>query len=263
MVDSLKDEDEKMDIIDKVYEKLCHQPNSTYNQLWLQNITYLRDKKNGSSPYTMRLCRLAAGDKVELWNNEWLKKEYRKCITSNSVIDKNSLKKLSPIITFREARAYDDMVANEVKEGKHKKKEEGHAMVVRKPQATAKKVAATPSAPTGGTVTYREIFEKFLDEDALSKNSLQRVINKFDNIYTDQDIEGFKENYGDKWESELDKFKREFYDHQTKIDPNGQYLLKTTLTRLNVSESVIEKLVEAIRKNHDLKGDDGVSLCRI
>ncbi len=254
MVDSLKDEDEKMDIIDKVYEKLCHQPNSTYNQLWLQNITYLRDKKNGSSPYTMRLCRLAAGDKVELWNNEWLKKEYRKCITSNSVIDKNSLKKLSPIITFREARAYDDMVANEVKEGKHKKKK-----VVRKPQATAKTVAATPSAPTGAAVTYREIFEKFLDEDALSKNSLQRVINKFDNIYTDQDIEGFKEMFGDKWESELDKFKREFYDHQTKIDPNGQYLLKTTLTRLNVSESVIEKLVEAIRKNHDIKGDSVIS----
>ncbi len=139
----------------------------------------------------------------------------------------------------------------------------GDSVITSKPQATAKTVAAAPSVPTGGAVTYREIFEKFLDEDALSRNSLQRVINKFDNIYTDQDIEGFKGMFGNKWESELDKFKREFYDHQTKIDPNGQYLLKTTLTRLNVSESVIEKLVEAIRKNHDIKGDDGVSLCRI
>ena len=45
MVDSLKDEHEKWDIIDKVYAILCNQPNSDYNQLWLQNITYQKDKK--------------------------------------------------------------------------------------------------------------------------------------------------------------------------------------------------------------------------
>lgn len=40
MVDSLKDEKEKSAIINLVYSKLCNQPNSDYNQLWLQNITY-------------------------------------------------------------------------------------------------------------------------------------------------------------------------------------------------------------------------------
>ena len=48
LVESLKNEDEKWDIRDKVFGKLCNQPNSTYNQLWLQNITYQRDKKNGT-----------------------------------------------------------------------------------------------------------------------------------------------------------------------------------------------------------------------
>ena len=33
IVDSLEDEQEKWDIIDKVYVKLCNQPNSDYNQL--------------------------------------------------------------------------------------------------------------------------------------------------------------------------------------------------------------------------------------
>ncbi len=70
MVDSLKDEKEKSAIINLVYSKLCNQPNSDYNQLWLQNITYQQDKRNGASPYTMRLCHVVAGDKnVELWNN--------------------------------------------------------------------------------------------------------------------------------------------------------------------------------------------------
>lgn len=52
MIDSLKDMDA---IIDLVYQKLCNQPNSSYNQLWLQNMTYAQDKKQGTSPYTLPL----------------------------------------------------------------------------------------------------------------------------------------------------------------------------------------------------------------
>ena len=46
--DSLKDEKEKSTIINLVYSKLCNQPNSDYNQLWLQHITYQQDKENGA-----------------------------------------------------------------------------------------------------------------------------------------------------------------------------------------------------------------------
>ena len=58
MIDSLKDMKEKQSIIDLVYYKLCNQPNSDYNQLWLQNMTYTQDKKTGTSPYPLRLCQL-------------------------------------------------------------------------------------------------------------------------------------------------------------------------------------------------------------
>lgn len=107
MVDSLKDEKEKWDIIDRVYSKLCNQPNSTYNQLWLQNITYQKDKKTGVSPYTLRLCQLVAGRQVEpLWNNEWLKPELLTNIPYDSIVDGETLKKVTPVITFRETRVY-------------------------------------------------------------------------------------------------------------------------------------------------------------
>ena len=72
MVESLKSDKEKVDIIAKVYAKLRNQPNSTYSQLWLQNITFQRDKKQRKCPYDMRLCRLVMGKKVELWNNPGL-----------------------------------------------------------------------------------------------------------------------------------------------------------------------------------------------
>ena len=110
MVDSLKDEKEKWDIINKVYSKLCNQPNSTYNQLWLQNITYQKDKKTGASPYTLRLCQLVAGKQIEpLWNNEWLKPELLTNIPYDSVVDGETLKKVTPVITFRERRRYTEI----------------------------------------------------------------------------------------------------------------------------------------------------------
>lgn len=111
MIDSLDDMDEKRSIIDLVYHKLCNQPNSSYNQLWLQNMTYTQDKKQGTSPYTLRLCQLVAGQAVEpLWNNDWLRAEHTTNIPYNSVVDGDTLKKVTPVITFRETRRYNEIL---------------------------------------------------------------------------------------------------------------------------------------------------------
>lgn len=108
MVDSLKDEKEKSAIISLVYSKLCNQPNSDYNQLWLQNITYQQDNKKGTSPYKMKLCRVVAGDKgVELWNNEWVMPKFLSNLHINKIVNIETLKNVTPVITFRERRAYD------------------------------------------------------------------------------------------------------------------------------------------------------------
>lgn len=108
MVDSLKDENEKSAIISLVYSKLCNQPNSDYNQLWLQNMTYQQDKIKGESPYSLHLCQLVAGKDIEpLWNNEWLKNNVSSALHYDKLIDTDVLKKVTPVITFRERRAYD------------------------------------------------------------------------------------------------------------------------------------------------------------
>lgn len=55
----------------------------------------------------MRLCRLVAGDKdVELWNNEWIKQNFVKSLTLTYICDAERLKKVTPVITFRETTAY-------------------------------------------------------------------------------------------------------------------------------------------------------------
>ena len=107
MVDSLKDMKEKRDIINKVYFKLCKQHNSDYNQLWLQNITYTQDKKRKKSPYTIRLCKLVMGNIDEpLWNNDWIRTDLIENMPYDSIVNKEILEKLTPVIMFRETRAY-------------------------------------------------------------------------------------------------------------------------------------------------------------
>lgn len=70
-------------------------------------MTYRQDKKNVTSPYTLRLCLLVAGKAVEpLWNNDWLKAELTDNIPYDSIVDGETLKKVTPVITFREVRAY-------------------------------------------------------------------------------------------------------------------------------------------------------------
>lgn len=114
MIDSLKNMKKKRSIIDLVYHKLCDQPNSDYNQLWLQNMTYTQDKKQGTSPYTLRLCQLVSGKEsgkeVEpIWNNNWLKAKLTLDIPYDSVVDGETLKGVTPVITFRETRIYNEI----------------------------------------------------------------------------------------------------------------------------------------------------------
>ena len=109
MIDSLKDMKEKQSIIDLVYNKLCNLPNSDYNQLWLQNMTYTQDKKKGTSPYSLRLCQLVAGKEIQpLWNNVWLDSELEEQLPYDSIVNKETLKKVTPVIVFRETRMYNE-----------------------------------------------------------------------------------------------------------------------------------------------------------
>ena len=59
----------------------------------------------------MRLCQLVAGNKsVHLWNNEWLKSDLTHNLPYDSIVNKDTLKKVTPIIVFRETRAYNEQI---------------------------------------------------------------------------------------------------------------------------------------------------------
>jgi hypothetical protein len=69
-------------------------------------MTYNRDRETGSSPYKSRLCRIVMGEALPLWNIAWLKPELTDGFPQGSIVDQETLAKITPVITFRETRAY-------------------------------------------------------------------------------------------------------------------------------------------------------------
>lgn len=110
MVNSIQNKEEKKDIIIKVQQKLINQPNSTYSKIWLQNMTLTHDIEENRCPYDTRLCRIVMGENITIWNNCWLKPELTKKFPQSSVVNAETLKKVGDIITFRERRAYEELM---------------------------------------------------------------------------------------------------------------------------------------------------------
>lgn len=106
MTEQMADKDECNDIREKVRNRLIEQPNSAYTQLWLQNITYRQDVRAHNCPYGVRLCRVVMGEKVDLWNNSWLKPDITKGFPGTSVVVAEKLPVNNSVINFRENMGY-------------------------------------------------------------------------------------------------------------------------------------------------------------
>lgn len=113
MANSITDPAEHWGIVDKVCKKMMGLHNSAYYQMWLQNMTYRRDTEEGLSPYDVRLCKVVMGEEVDLWDNTWLNADLTKDFPQSSVVNADVLDRQTPVITFRETRAYQDALSED------------------------------------------------------------------------------------------------------------------------------------------------------
>lgn len=104
-----KDAEKRKHIIDLIYNKLRHIPNSAFLQVWLQNITHITDDWTQGELYDMPLCKVVAQKPVSIWNNTWLKPEFADNLPTGSIVDREILAKAGPVITFKAKRQYDEM----------------------------------------------------------------------------------------------------------------------------------------------------------
>ncbi len=93
---SLMDDKEKLPLIMKIKKKFTKLPNVGYMEVWFQ-----RSIKEKISEVELNepLCRVVKGEKVVIWNSEWIgSKTLKKIVESVSVVDSNKLAEAEPVI---------------------------------------------------------------------------------------------------------------------------------------------------------------------
>lgn len=103
LLTSLKTDEKKIAIIDKIRKKFSKIPNTGHLEIWLQRVT-LGIKK--SYDYDEPLCQLAAGNTVNIWNADWLNQTLKKMITSSEIVSKQSIVDLPISIPKQEVQLF-------------------------------------------------------------------------------------------------------------------------------------------------------------
>ena len=61
----------------------------------------------------MPLCKLVMGDQANtLWDNSWIRPSLHKDFPYETIVNQKILQEITPVITFREIRAYDEYKEN-------------------------------------------------------------------------------------------------------------------------------------------------------
>ena len=94
------DEDERVGVANRIRAKFERLPNTGYMQIWLQRATIAhKDEIEFHDP----LCRLVAGDSVQIWDSSWIDSTQLKAkLKAEEALDKKELREIVPVIPVAE-----------------------------------------------------------------------------------------------------------------------------------------------------------------
>ena len=93
------DDDDQKRIIEKIHKKFQSLPNTNHLNIWLQRISVPIGQ---SIPFDAELCKAVSGQKVRIWNSDWLKGDIKKRIDEFDPVDRKKLANLSPVVSKHE-----------------------------------------------------------------------------------------------------------------------------------------------------------------
>ncbi|MDI9392757.1 MAG: RNA-directed DNA polymerase [Synergistota bacterium] len=100
----LNNEDEKTEVLTKIQNKFSKIPNTGHMQIWLQRISLALNK---DITYDESICRLVAGEDLQIWNNSWISHNaLKRELNAKQIIDSKKIKKLKPIIPVSEIELF-------------------------------------------------------------------------------------------------------------------------------------------------------------
>lgn len=103
---TVRSQEEKDRIIEKVVKRLASMPNSELVKVWLQNLAIRADYQGDYDFGTNALCRLVSGEVDHLWNNDFLPAELTAGFDATAMVDAKVLGNGSHVITFKSRDPY-------------------------------------------------------------------------------------------------------------------------------------------------------------
>ena len=96
----LKNDNEKMKLIERIKNKFTKLPNVGYMEIWLQRAT---KEKLGEVDLNEKLCQIVKGKDIPIWNSDWIRENsLKQILKSASIIDKTKLAEAPNIIKSSE-----------------------------------------------------------------------------------------------------------------------------------------------------------------
>jgi len=104
LISHVKTDGQRVALINKIKNRFSQIPNTGLMQIWLQRVTY---PFNQSIKYEEPLCRLVAGNPVQLWDSNWITSSVlKKALNSTGIVDKKRLHKIAQVISAREIELF-------------------------------------------------------------------------------------------------------------------------------------------------------------
>lgn len=103
---TVRSQEDKDRIIEKVVKRLASMPNSELVKVWLQNLAIRADYQGDYNFGTNALCRLVSGEVDHLWNDDFLPAELTDGFDATAMVDAKVLGNGSHVITFKSRDPY-------------------------------------------------------------------------------------------------------------------------------------------------------------
>ena len=104
LLSALASKSERVDAIQKIYAKLSQLPNTGHMEVWLQRISH---SFIPHLAYTEALCKLAKGNPVAIWNNDWITSaKLKAALDPAKIVNKAKLRSLKPVVKPKEIAVF-------------------------------------------------------------------------------------------------------------------------------------------------------------
>jgi len=103
LISLLKEDSEKLSIIEKIKKRFEKIPNTGHLELWLQRITL---KLDDQVEYNEDLCNIVFGQDAIIWNSDWLEDSLKEIINPKKIIDSEVLDEITPVIEVAEIELF-------------------------------------------------------------------------------------------------------------------------------------------------------------